>query len=196
MADLGPVTLEGRRVRLEPLRPHHIPGLLKAGQAPEIWPWMFARLTTEEALAGFVADALKAEKAGREFAFAVVDPASGRALGSTRYMDVVAAHKGLEIGWTWYAPEVWGTDINPEAKLLLLQHAFETWGALRVQLKTDGRNLRSQAAIRKLGAQLEGTLRNHRIRPDGTLRDTVMFSIIDTEWPGVKAGLLRRLGRM
>jgi RimJ/RimL family protein N-acetyltransferase len=95
--------------------------------------------------------------------------------------------------WTWYAPDVWATTINPECKFLLLQHAFETWGALRVQLKTDIKNTRSQAAIRKLGAQYEGTLRNHRLRPDGTVRDTVMFSIIDREWPDVKAGLLRRL---
>jgi RimJ/RimL family protein N-acetyltransferase len=97
------------------------------------------------------------------------------------------------IGWTWYSPEAWGRSVNPEAKLLLLEHAFETWGAVRVALKTDAKNLHSQAAIRKLGAKYEGTLRNHRIRRDGSLRDSVVFSIIDSEWPGVKAALLRRL---
>ncbi|HYF79169.1 MAG TPA: GNAT family protein [Symbiobacteriaceae bacterium] len=191
MAELGPVLLSGTHIRLEPLRPHHAPELLLAGRHPEIWPWMSQSLTTEAAVARFIADALKAEEKGLECAFAVVSVSSGKVLGSTRYMDVQAAHRGLEIGWTWYTPEVWGTVVNPEAKFLLLRHAFESWGALRVQLKTDGRNLRSQAAIRKLGAQYEGTLRNHRIRPDGTVRDTAMFSIIDTEWPAIKSGLVR-----
>lgn len=193
MPELGPVTLTGKHVRLEPLRPHHAPELLAAGRAPEIWPWMPMALTTEAAVAKFIADAMKAEEKGLAYAFTVVSLPKGRVVGSTRYLDVQAADRGLEIGWTWYAPEVWGTLINPEAKYLLLQHAFEGWGALRVQLKTDGQNLRSQAAIRKLGAQYEGTLRNHRIRPNGTIRDTAMFSIIDAEWPGVKAGLLRRI---
>jgi RimJ/RimL family protein N-acetyltransferase len=194
MAELGLITLSGKHVRLEPLRPHHGPELLAAARSPEIWPWMPAALTTERAMAQFIADAMKAEEKGLEYAFAVVGVGNGKVLGSTRYMDVQQAHRGLEIGWTWYRPDVWGTLTNPEAKFLLLRHAFEEWGALRVQLKTDARNLRSQAAIRKLGAQYEGTLRNHRIRPDGTIRDTAMFSIIDTEWPAVKLGLLRRLG--
>lgn len=194
MAELEGITLQGRHIRLEPLRPPHAPGLLKAGKAPEIWPWMPARLTDEAAVAKFIADALKAEQAGTDFAFAVVEQSSGRVLGSTRYMDVSKPHRRLEIGWTWYMPEVWGGLVNPEAKYLLLRHAFEEWGALRVQLKTDARNLRSQAAIRKLGAQYEGTLRNHMVRPDGTVRDSAMFSLIDTEWPAVRAGLLRRLG--
>lgn len=194
MAELGPVTLTGKYVRLEPLRPHHGPELLVAGRSPEIWPWMLHPLTSESAMAKFIADAMRAEEKGQEYAFAVISMANGKVLGSTRYMDVSPAYRGVEIGGTWYNPDVWGTRVNPESKLLLLRHAFEEWGALRVQLKTDGRNLRSQAAIRKLGAQYEGTLRNHRIRPDGTVRDTAMFSIIDTEWPAVKLGLLRRLG--
>ena len=194
MAELGPVTLSGKHVRLEPLRPHHAPELLRAGRSPEIWSWlMMAPLTSEAAVAKFIADAMKAEEKGLEYVFTVVAVPTGRVIGSTRYMDVQAAYRGVEIGGTWYAPDVWGGVVNPEAKFLLLRHAFEEWGALRVQLKTDGRNLRSQAAIRKLGAQYEGTLRNHRIRPDGTVRDTALFSVIDTEWPAVKAGLLRRI---
>jgi N-acetyltransferase len=194
MANLGNVTLQGRHIRLEPLRPDHAQALLMAGEAREIWSWMPAALSSEPAVAKFIADALRAEQAGTEYAFAVVELSTGRVVGSTRYMDVSPQHKRLEIGWTWYAPAVWGTLVNPEAKYLLMRHAFEEWGANRVQLKTDARNLRSQAAIRKLGAQYEGTLRSHMVRPDGTVRDSAMFSLIDTEWPAVKAGLLRRLG--
>jgi RimJ/RimL family protein N-acetyltransferase len=124
----------------------------------------------------------------------VVQLAGDRVVGSTRYMDVQAASKGVEIGWTWYAPETWGTVVNPEAKFLLLRHAFEAWGAIRVQLKTDLKNLRSQAAIKKLGAKEEGVLRRHRFRRDGTIRDSVIFSIIREEWPAVKAAMEERIG--
>lgn len=194
MAELGPITLLGKHVLLEPLRPHHAPALLVAGRSPEIWSWTTAApLTSEAAVAKFIADAMKAEEQGTEYVFAVIAVKSGRVLGSTRYMDVRPAHRGVEIGGTWYTPDVWGTVVNPESKFLLLRHAFEEWGALRVQMKTDARNLRSQQAIRKLGAQYEGTLRNQMVRRDGTVRDTAMFSLIDTEWPAVKAGLIRRL---
>jgi len=194
VAELGPVTLSGKHVRLEPLRPPHAPELLLAGRSPEIWSWMMmAPLTSEAAVAKFIADAMKAEEKGQEYVFAVIGLATGRVIGSTRYMDVQAHHRTVEIGGTWYMPGVWGTVVNPESKYLLLQHAFEEWNARRVQLKTDARNLRSQAAIKKLGAQYEGTLRNHRVCPDGTVRDTAMFSIIDTEWAGVRSGLLRRI---
>jgi RimJ/RimL family protein N-acetyltransferase len=126
--------------------------------------------------------------------FSVVLKESGQPVGSTSYFDIRSAHRGLEIGYTWYAVPYQGTQVNPENKYLLLRHAFETLGAIRVQLKTDKRNLRSQAAIAKLGAKLEGTLRKHSIMEDGYIRDTVMFSITDEEWPGVKAGLEARLG--
>lgn len=194
VTELGPITLSGTHIRLEPLRPQHAPDLLAAGKSPEIWSWMMTPpLTSEAAVASYIAAAMKAEAAGTEYAFAVIGQMSGRVLGSTRYLDVAPAHRGVEIGSTWYRPDVWGTAVNAEAKFLLLRHAFETWGALRVQLKTDARNLRSQAAIRKLGASYEGTLRHHRVRLDGTVRDTAMFSIIDAEWPVVRAGLLRRI---
>ncbi|HYM49376.1 MAG TPA: GNAT family protein [Candidatus Limnocylindrales bacterium] len=192
-AALGPVVLNGRHIRLEPLRPEHGPRLLAAAAAPEIWTWMPAAPRSEAAMTEWIAAAMAAEREGREYAFAVIGQRDARAIGSTRYLEVEAAHRGVEIGWTWYAVDTWGTVVNPEAKLLLLRHAFETWGAHRVQLKTDRLNARSQAAIRKLGASLEGTLRHHRIRPDGSLRDSMVFSIIAPEWPAVSATLRRRI---
>jgi RimJ/RimL family protein N-acetyltransferase len=164
-----------------------------AAQHEEIWAWMSATPTSTTALYEWIDAALRAQEAGLEYAFTVVRQKDGRILGSTRYMEVQAEHRGVEIGWTWYEPSVWGTKVNPEAKYLLLRHAFEAWAAIRVQLKTDLRNVRSQAAIAALGAVREGVLRQHRIRRDGTLRDSVMFSIIDREWPAVKGGLERRL---
>jgi RimJ/RimL family protein N-acetyltransferase len=190
---LGPVTLRGAHIELQPLRPEHAPALLAAAQAEEIWAWMPARLMDRKAMDQAIAEVLDAESAGTEYPFTVVLRDSRRIIGSTRYLDVRPAHRGVEIGWTWYAPDTWATLVNPEAKYLLLRHAFETWGAIRVAFKTDGRNVRSQAAIRKLGAQAEGIHRSHRIRPDGTVRDTVWFSIIDSEWPRVKVNLENRL---
>lgn len=190
---LGPTILKGRVIRLEPLRPHHAPGIYAAGCSPEIWRWMSSSIITPADAERFIASAAAGEATGRELPFAVVDSAGGQVLGSTRYMDIDAVNRSVEIGWTWYSPAVWGTSVNPEAKLLLMQHAFEDWEARRVWLKTDNLNRRSQAAMRRLGAVYEGTLRNHRIRKDGSMRDTVVFSVIDSEWPGVKAGLLARL---
>jgi len=190
---LGPTALTGQHVRLEPLRPVHAEGLLAAGQDESIWTWLPAKLTTREAVDRFIAEAMKAEAAGTEYAFTVSAVNSGRVLGSTRYIDVAEAHKGVEIGWTWYARDAWATKVNPECKFLLLKHAFEDWAAIRVMLKTDHKNERSQQAILRLGALFEGRLRNHRIRPDGTLRDTMVYSITPAEWPWVQAHLLERL---
>lgn len=190
---LGPITLSGSHIRLEPLRPHHFEGLLAAGQDESIFTHMFAVLNTPEAVDRFIMSAATAEAKGEEYAFAVVRQSDGVVIGSTRFMDVAEAQKNVEIGWTWYMKEAWGTAVNPEAKYLLLCHAFDAWGAKRVFWKTDERNERSQAAIKKLGAQHEGTFRNHRRRPDGTWRNTVYFSVIDSEWPAVKAGLEARL---
>lgn len=193
-ADLGPVTLTGPHIRLEPLRATHAQALLAVAQDPQIWTWMSALPVTQAAMDTWIEEALGAQARGSEYPFAVVDLHGNRVVGSTRYMDVEPASKGVEIGWTWYAPETWGTVVNPEAKYLLLRHAFQDWGAIRVQLKTDLKNVRSQAAIKKLGAKQEGILRNHRFRRDGTIRDSVVFSIIREEWPQVKAGLEQRLG--
>ncbi len=187
------MTLTGRHVRLEPLRHVHLDDLAQAGGDPAIWRWMPASGATRPGLDRWLEAAVAAEERGSEYAFAVISLEEGRAVGSTRYLDVQPEHRGVEVGWTWYAPRLWGTALNPQCKLLLLKHAFEEWGAIRLCLKTDSLNARSRAAILKLGAKYEGDLRNHRIRPDGTYRDTSYYSILPTEWPAVKAGLEARL---
>jgi RimJ/RimL family protein N-acetyltransferase len=189
---LGPVTLTGQHVRLEPLRRDHLPALLEAAQEEELWTWLSYDLRARPEMERWLDEALAAERLGEELPFAVISTA-GRVIGSTRYMDIQARHRGVEIGWSWYARDSWGSAVNPEAKYLLLRHAFETWGAIRVCLKTDVQNVHSQRAIRKLGARHEGTLRNHRIRRDGTYRDTMMFSILEQEWRSVRETLERRL---
>ncbi len=141
-----------------------------------------------------VSEHLQREFASSRVAYLVRDRASGAALGSTSYLDIRPEHRGVEIGFTWYAPNVRGTGVNPECKLLLLRHAFEALGCVRVQLKCDARNMHSRAAILKLGATFEGMLRRHMIVVDGFVRDTAMFSILDEEWAGVKARLIERLG--
>ena len=193
MAALGPVTLPGNHIRLEPMRPTHASALLDAGRAAEVWEWMPSRAVDPPTMLDWLKKAMQAESLGREYPFVVILVPSGRLVGSTRYLDVNEDDRTVEIGWTWYAPDTWGGVVNPEAKYLLMRHAFEDWGAIRVALKTDIRNLHSQAAIKKLGAKYEGLLRNQRIRPDGSYRDTVIFSVIEREWPAVKAGLEARL---
>ena len=193
MASLGPITLTGTHIRLEPMRPAHAAALLDAGRAAEIWEWMPTRPVNETTMEGWLTKAMQAESQGREYPFVVSLIQSGRLVGSTRYLDVQEDDRTAEIGWTWYTPDTWGGVVNPEAKYLLMRHAFDDWGAIRVALKTDVRNLHSQAAIKKLGAKYEGLLRNQRIRPDGSYRDTVVFSITDREWPAVKSRLERRI---
>jgi len=175
------------------MRPAHAAQLLEAGRAPEIWEWMPARPITAETMDAWLAKAAQAESQGCEYPFVVVRLSDGRVIGSTRYLDVQEDDRTVEIGWTWYAPEAWGGVVNPEAKYLLMRHAFDDWHAIRVALKTDINNLRSQAAIKKLGARYEGTHRNQRIRLDGSYRHTVIFSVIESEWPRVKARLEERL---
>jgi len=193
MAPLGPITLTGKAIRLEPLRPAHAAALLEAGRSSEIWEWMPTRPLTAETIDGWLEKAREAESQGREYPFVVVLVQDGRVVGSTRYLDVQEDNRTVEIGWTWYAPDTWGGVVNPEAKYLLMRHAFDDWRAIRVALKTDVRNVHSQAAIKKLGAKYEGLLRNQRIRPDGSYRDTVLFSITEREWPVVKLRLEQRI---
>jgi RimJ/RimL family protein N-acetyltransferase len=193
---LGPVVLEGTHVRLEPLEPRHGDDLAEAASDPLIWRWLPVQVATRDDLERWLTDALAASNAGGEHAFAVVDRRTGRAVGSTRYLDIAAEHRGVEVGWTWYAREAWGGVVNPESKLLLLTHAFEDWGAIRLCLKTDSLNERSRAAIAKLGARYEGDLRNHRIRPDGSYRHSSYYSILDSEWPEVRRRLLERIGAL
>ncbi|MGE0735752.1 MAG: GNAT family N-acetyltransferase [Alphaproteobacteria bacterium] len=192
----GPVTLEGRHVRLEPLAHRHAEDLLAAAQDPGIWLYMPKPMPRTLAdIRAFIDDALKLQDGGTVLPFAQIDRASGRAFGSTRYMDIRAADDGLEIGWTWLGTAYQRTVLNTEAKYLLLSHAFDALGAIRVQLKTDLRNVRSQTAIARLGAVREGVLRNHMRMWDGYIRDSVYFSILDREWPAVRDGLLAKLAK-
>jgi RimJ/RimL family protein N-acetyltransferase len=196
MPSLGPITLSGQHIRLEPMRSGHAAALLEAGRAGEIWEWMPSRPLDPVTIDGWLSKAMQAESQGREYPFVVSLISSRRLIGSTRYLDVQEDDRTVEIGWTWYAPDTWGGVVNPEAKYLLMRHAFDEWGAIRVALKTDIRNLHSQAAIKKLGAKYEGLLRNQRIRRDGSYRDTVVFSVTDREWPAVKSRLEQRIERL
>lgn len=189
MLQIAPVTLEGRRVRLEPMRPHHVEGLWEAGRFEQIWSCMTISMTKPEDARTFVEQALKNEEEGTELPFVIVNQEDGKIIGSTRFLTISRKDRGLEIGFTWLTPSVWKTAINTECKWLLLCHCFETLGCIRVQLKTDSRNLNSQRAIKRIGASYEGVLRNHMVLRDGYIRDSVYFSIVDREWPTVKEKL-------
>jgi N-acetyltransferase len=193
--EVKPVTLTGQHVRLEPMTEAHIPGLAEIGVGQNFWHFMlYGDMNSTEDMRNWVRDILARAEKGGDVPFVAVHLASGRIAGATRYMTIVPEFRNLEIGGTWYGPEFQRTVVNSEAKYLLLRHAFETLSAIRVQLKTDSRNLRSQAAIERLGAVREGILRNHMILPDGYFRHSVYYSILDTEWPEVKArleGMLR-----
>jgi RimJ/RimL family protein N-acetyltransferase len=193
--DPRPITLTGRHVRLEPLTPGHAADLFAVLEADRsVWRWRtFPAPDTLDDMRRQIAGALEAQGDGAVVAFAQVELATGRAVGSTTYMSISRKDRGLEIGNTWLGKPWQRTGINTEAKYLLLRHAFEVLGAVRVQLKTDGRNLQSQAAIERLGAVREGVLRKHMLLYDGVLRDTVLYSILDDEWPAVKAGLEAKL---
>jgi N-acetyltransferase len=190
-----PVTLTGRYVRLEPLTRLHLPDLFVAGGADEeVWRWQGGGAPYTEAELGAKLDGLlEATERGEYLPFAVIHLASGRAVGWTTYMDINVEHEWLEIGWTWYGRAYWRSAVNTESKLLLMTHAFDDLGMGRVQWKTDHMNLRSQAAIARLGAQREGVLRRHRRRPDGTWRDSVYFSMLLDEWPAAKQKLSNAL---
>lgn len=184
-----PVRLEGRVARLEPMTREHLPGLCEVGLDPEIWRWYVLPIRTADEMAGVVETALKEQAAGITLPFVIVEAASARVVGSTRYLNIDATHHRLEIGWTWLARSWQRTAINTEAKYLLLRHAFETLRCIRVELKTDSLNERSRAAILRIGAQEEGTFRNHMITESGRLRHSVYYSVIETEWPTVRMRL-------
>ena len=187
--NVKPVVLTGERAMLVPMEVSHVEALYEAGRSPEIWPYMPMWVRTLEDMRKLLEEALRARDRGAEFPFAIIERSLNRIVGSTRFLEITPAHRGIEIGWTWLSPDVWRTLINTECKYLLLRHCFETLGALRVQLKTDARNVRSQVAIERIGGVREGLLRHHRIMPDGYLRDSVYYSILIGEWPAVKARL-------
>ena len=184
-----PITLEGRLARLEPLDYEHIPALLDAAAHPDIWQYLPFDGTNRNAFEAELKAAVLKRRAGEQYPFTVRRLADNEIVGHTRFFDIFPEHKKLEIGWTWYRPDVWGTGINTECKLLLLTYCFEVLMTNRVQLKTRDANARSAAAIRKIGAVYEGKLRKDRVLWDGTTRDSLLFSIIDEDWPEVKGQL-------
>ena len=192
---IAPVTLVGRHVRLEPLALAHLDALCAVSLDPDIWRWMPAPVTNRDELRAYFEEALRGQQAGVMLPFATVAQADHRVVGCTRYGAIERVHRRVEIGWTWVARPWQRTAINTEAKYLMLRHAFESLGCIRVELKTDALNERSRAAILRLGAREEGTLRQHFIVVGGRLRDTVYYSILDREWPEVKARLETRLAQ-
>ena len=190
----APITLTGSHIRLEPLTRGHLPDLFAAGGNDDaVWQWQGGPTPRTEEELGAKLDTLLADDSF--LAFAVIHLGTGRAVGWTTFLDISPADERLEIGWTWYGSAYWRSPVNTEAKLLLLTHAFEDLGMGRVQWKTDHLNQRSQNAIARLGAQREGVLRRHRVRPDGTFRDSVYFSMLQDEWPAAKERLTERLAR-
>lgn len=191
----APVVLTGSHVRLEPLCAEHGPDLFAAtGGDEDVWRWLAPTPRTQGDMSALVEAALAAQQSGQRLAYAVV-LLGGRAIGSTSFVDIEPADERVEIGWTFYGRAWWAGPVNPDCKLMLLRHCFEDLGMERVAFKTDACNERSQAAIRRLGATYEGTLRHHRVRHDGGRRDTVYFSVLAAEWPAVRAGLVDRLHR-
>ncbi len=186
---VSPMMLEGAHVRLEPLARVHLAGLAEVGLDEELWRWIPTPVRTQEEMAAYIEAALGEQERGESLPFAIAEKTTGRAIGSTRYGNIDRTHRRVEIGWTWVAREWQRTAMNTEAKYLLLRHAFETLGCMRVELKTDALNARSRAAILRIGAREEGIFRNHMITANGRIRHTVYFSIIDSEWPAAKARL-------
>ena len=188
--EVKPIVLTGKHVRLEPMTEAHIPALAEIGVGQTFWDFMvYGNINTVEDMRNWVMDILSRAEKGTDLPFVAIHLASGRVAGATRYLNIMPHDRGLEIGGTWYGPEFQRTVVNTECKYLLLSHAFETLGCIRVQLKTDLRNERSQKAIERIGAVKEGVLRNHMILPDGHYRHSVFYSILDTEWPDVKKRL-------
>lgn len=189
-------TLEGELVRLEPMTAEHEEGLWEASRDARTWTWLSVlKPETRDEMREYVAAAIANRDAGEELPLATVRRADGRVVGSTRYLALRPEHRSVEIGWTWLAPEAWGTGVNVEAKLLMLEHAFERLGCLRVELKTDAGNERSRGAMEALPARFEGVHRKHMLVRGGERRDSAWYSVLDEEWPAVRANLLRRLGR-
>ncbi len=194
MAFVQPVTLQQGGVRLEPLTLAHEQGLRQAAADGELWNLRITSVPTPEATQAYIETALAVREQGQRFAFAVLDAATGRVLGSTSYHDIVPAIPRVEIGYTWYAQSVQRTHVNTTAKLLLLSHAFDTLGCPVVGWRTDNLNLASQRAIERLGAKKDGVIRRQAVRRDGSIRDTVMYSMTVEEWPQVRERLQRLLG--
>jgi RimJ/RimL family protein N-acetyltransferase len=189
LIDLSALPLEGTAVRLEPLGPHHLDGLCEVGLDPALWRFTVSRLLDRAAMERYVRTALDEQRAGTALPFATVWRETGQVIGSTRFGNASPADRRVEIGWTWLGRPWQRTRANTEAKYLMLRHAFDAWGCIRVELKTSALNERSRAAILRIGAREEGILRRHMVNDDGSLRDSVYFSIIAEEWPEAKRRL-------
>jgi RimJ/RimL family protein N-acetyltransferase len=187
------VTLEGRYIRLEPLSLAHHAQLCEMGLDEELWRWVVRPVRTPDEMRAYIEEALADQAAGTALPFATIDKASGRAIGSTRFANIDRVNHHVEIGWTWLGLRWQRTAANTEAKYLMLRHAFETWGCLRVEFKTDSLNEPSREALLRIGAKEEGLFRNHMITSTGRLRHSVYYSIIASEWPSVKAHLEQKL---
>ena len=193
---LKPISLQGNVVRLDPLTEAHVPDLVLVGNDPGLWRYLpYGELTSEERMRNHIRWLLERADQGIDLPFAVIFKQTNQAIGCTRYLDIVLEHKRLEIGGTWYGKDYQHTQVNTECKYLLLTHAFEVLGCIRVQFKTDARNKHSQAALERINAVKEGLLRNQMILPNGQVRDSVYYSIIASGWPAVKASLEAKLAR-
>ena len=193
--EIAPVTLEGSAVRLEPLSLSHHGKLCDIGLDFELWHWTTTNVRTPAEMRAYIENALAEQARGTSLPFATIDLASGKVIGSTRYLNIDASNLRVEIGATWIAKDWQRTAANTEAKYLMLRHAFEKFGCIRVEFKTDSLNQQSRDAILRLGAKEEGTLRNHMLTWTGRIRNTVYFSIIDSEWPQVKTRLEQMMAR-
>ncbi len=190
-----PIILQGAQVRLEPLSLIHHAQLCEVGLDDELWRWTMTVMKTTDDMKAYIETAMKLQADGIALPFAIIEKKSSKAIGSTRYGNIDRANRRLEIGWTWIARQWQRTAINTEVKLLLLTHAFETLGCIRVEFKTDSLNQQSRNALLRIGAKEEGTFRNHMLTPSGRIRHSVYFSIIESEWAEVKRKLEERLGK-
>ncbi len=190
---IEPIKLEGQHVRLEPLSMEHHARLCEVAFDADLWRWTSTALSTAEDVRKYIEIALCGLEEKTILPFATVEKAGGKVIGSTRFAHIAAKDRRVEIGWTWIARQWQRTAINTEAKYLMLRHAFETWGCNRVELLTNALNAKSRAAIERIGAKYEGLLRRHMVNPNGVVRDTVVYSVIDSEWEGVKRELERKM---
>ena len=187
---IKPVTLTGSLVSLEPIAPGHERGLIEATRDGSLWQLWFTSVPNPEQVGAYIATALDLQQMDSALAFSIIEIGTGRILGSTRFCNIDVKNRRVEIGYTWYRQSVQRTGVNSECKLLLMQHAFEQLQCIAVEFRTHWHNLESRAAIERLGAKQDGVLRQHQLMPDGQYRDTVVFSILNSEWPSVKTQLL------
>ena len=190
-----PIELSGQFISLEPLMPEHIPALCDVGSAPELWKWTISEVLDAKAMTAYVESALEDQRKGVALPFVTREKASDKIVGSTRFGNIDVPNRRVEIGWTWVTADRQRSYVNTEAKFLMLTHAFEVWKCIRVEFKTDALNEKSRAALARLGAKEEGIFRNHMITDSGRFRDSVYFSIIESEWPKIKEDLTSKLHR-